>query len=370
MTLLLSFLILLLCSEFGRAWMRPVFEDVTVVGRSELIVVGHLKPDIIRHVPHKKQPGEGTSWENHATLVITQVLKGHCDKAEIPIVIHYGLEPITAKAGLPKGVVEIHDIGGTRPLRFGSLVKEATEDNLWFLRKRSGTFGREPGNSHYGIVDPEDLQPLEWKEYFLAYLSADPEKGVREFAQKHPEKAERAKKYLDHLEIQRILKLPDAGKRYDLLLPYFLTRWTWEDREEARAGMVGCGATGGERLLQIFADPKQKRLRQVILSVWKEMGYREIVPLLVNLLEEHDAFWAQQIVGKGWWSDQSDPDRTERRQEVYGEIVDAVRALGSIRDPRAKAALELTKRRWSLAYFDNPELVQECDQALRALKAN
>lgn len=355
-----------LCSGVVHAWERPKYEDATVVARSELIVVGHLKPNIIRHVPHKKQVGEGSSWENHAILVINQVLKGKCDQAEIPIIIHYGLEPITAKAGLPKGVVEIHDTGNSS-LQFESLVRDATANNLWFLRKRSGTYGREPGNGNYGIVDPEDLQPLEWKNYFLCYLASDPEKGVREFVLKNPGQASRAKNYLDHLDIQSILKLPDSGTRYEKLFPFFLARTTWDMREEAKTGIVGCGNIGGERLLQVFADPKQKQLRQVVMGMWREMGYREMVPLMINLLEEHDAFWAQQIVEKDWWGDQTNPELTARRQEVFGEIVNAVRALGSFRDPRAKEALELTRRRWAMMYFDNPQIVEECDTALREL---
>lgn len=161
-TLLAVVLCFVMCSGGAHAWERPKFEDATVVARSELIVVGHLKPDAIRHIPHKKKPGEGASWENHAVLVITQVLKGKCDQAEIPIIIHYGLEPISNRAGLPRGVVEIHDTGNSS-MQFGSLVKDVAADNLWFLRKRSGTFGREPGTGNYGIVDPADLQPLEWK---------------------------------------------------------------------------------------------------------------------------------------------------------------------------------------------------------------
>ena len=43
----------------------------------------------------------------------------------------------------------------------GNLVRNAGEDNLWFLRKRSGVYGWEPGTGAFGIVDPEDLQPLE-----------------------------------------------------------------------------------------------------------------------------------------------------------------------------------------------------------------
>lgn len=188
-----------------------------------------------------------------------------------------------------------------------------------------------------------------------------------EFVLKNPGQASRAKNYLDHLEIQRILKLPDAGVRYEKLFPFFLSRTTWDMREEARAGIVGCGKAGGEKLLQVFADPKQKRLRQTVMNMWREMGYREIVPLMINLLEEHDAFWIKQFLEKDWWSDQTNPELTARRQEVYGEIFNAVRALRAFRDPRAKDVLELTRRRWVMMNFDNPQIVEECAAALREL---
>src|SRR4051812_49039538 len=40
LALLTSLLMLLLCARFAHAWLRPTFEDATVVERSELIVVG------------------------------------------------------------------------------------------------------------------------------------------------------------------------------------------------------------------------------------------------------------------------------------------------------------------------------------------
>ena len=44
--------------------------------RSELVVVGHLKADSIVRVQHVAKPGEGASWEYHATLIINETLKG------------------------------------------------------------------------------------------------------------------------------------------------------------------------------------------------------------------------------------------------------------------------------------------------------
>ena len=365
-----SLLLLVLCPRVALAWLRPQFEDATVVERSELIVIGHLKEGSIQEAPHNTLPGQGVSSEYHATLVIAKVLKGKCDKEEIPLIIHYGLTPFVGagRKESSKNLIEIVDTessshGG------GSLVKDAREDNLWFLRRRSGFWGREAGTGNFGIVDPEDLQPLEWKQYFLFYLSDDPATAVRDYVQKNPDKAERGKRYLDHLEVQRILKIEDPEKRYDGLLPFFLNRTTWDMKEEARDGIVTCGKTAGERLKDLFTDPKHSQARQQIMGMWREMGYRQIAPLLIDLLKQHDRFWAEQHLEKGWWSDDADSERTHRRQDIYGEVYSGVYTLRSFHDPMAKEVLEMTRKRWSAINFDNTQIVEECEAALRELAA-
>lgn len=363
-SVLSAILLLALCPNAALAWLRSTHEDATIVERSELIVVAHLKPGSIQKIDHDKKPGEGASWEHHATLVITTVLKGKCDKKEIPVIVHYGLTPVE-RAGA-KGGIEIFDTGSSAG-RGGSLVKDAGQDNLWFLRKRSGTFGREPGTGDFGVVDPEDVQSLELKSYFLSYMDRDPEAAVKAFAGKNPDVAERSKRYMDHLAIQRILKTEDAGKRYDALLPFFLTRTTWNMKEEATEGSVACGATAGERLKTIFTDPKYRNFRSQIIRMWRDMGYREIAPVLIALLKEHDRFWAAQDLKKGWWSDNSNPELTRQRQDIYGEVYAAAYTLRAFRDPKAKDALELTRTRWAAINFDNKQIVEECEGALREL---
>ncbi len=195
-TPVLCLLMVALLANPALAWLRPHYEDAVVVERSELIVVARLKPGTIQYVPHKKTPGSGASWEHHAVLVITEVLKGKCREKEIPIIIHYGLTPVVDgkvnranftidirrnRGDELKGLIEILDTGGSASF-MNPFVKDAGKNNLWFLRKRSGTYGRKPGKGKYGIVDPEDLQPLELKDYFLAYLADNPENAVREYA--------------------------------------------------------------------------------------------------------------------------------------------------------------------------------------------
>lgn len=375
----ISLVLILLCSNVAQAWLRLRYEDATVVDRSELIVVGHLKGGTIQYVPHKKEPHEGASWEHHAVLVITKVLKGKCSSAKIPTIIHYGLDPRVGgvsvahgfrppHAHFPKeeGVIYILDTGASawsgRPL-----VSDGGKDNLWFLRKRAGIFGEKPGTGKYGIVDPEDLQPLEWKDYFLAYMADDPETEVKEYAKKNPDRAGRAKRYLDHLDVQRILEIRDPRERFDNLLPYFLNRTTWNMRSEARSGIVSCGKVAGDRLRSVFSDPKRKQFRQEIILMWRDMGYKESLPLLVELLRKHDRYWAKQKLEKGWWNNDVSSEQTRQRRDVYGEVYYGVCALRAFRDPKVREILETTRDRWKAIAFDNTQIVEECETALQEL---
>jgi hypothetical protein len=379
-TLSLSFAIVLLSSDFANAWLRPRYEDATIVERSEVIVIGHLEADSIKYVPHERKADEGRSWEHHATLVISDVLKGSSDSRSIPIILHYGLSPrvggtsvghgFDPEQGLlpkddPKAAIYILDTGSStwsgRPL-----VSDAGKDNLWFLRKRSGFFGRKPGTGKYGIVDPEDLQPLQLKDYFLTYLSEDPESAVKKHMVNNPAVVQRAQRYLDHLEIQRILKIKDPSHRLEKLLPFYVKRTTWGVTREARQGIISCGKVAGKSLLTVFQDSKHKDLRDDIIRIWRDIEYKEAVPLLINLLKQHDQFWEDQDLKKGWWNRDVGSELTRKRRAIYGEIYYSVCALRSFADPRAREAIEITRRRWKSINFENPQIVEECEAALKA----
>ena len=117
--------ILLLAPGLAQARIRPTFQDATVAERAELIVIGHLDRDSIKYVPHDTSPDSGRSWEHHATLVITDILKGASKEKRIPIVIHYGLDiaigrlwPKHAEPGKPAAPdadapVAIYDTGNS-----------------------------------------------------------------------------------------------------------------------------------------------------------------------------------------------------------------------------------------------------------------
>jgi len=245
-------------------------------------------------------------------------------------------------------------------------VSDAGKDNLWFLRKRSGFFGRKPGTGKYGIVDPEDLQPLHLKDYFLAYLSEDPESAVKRHMVNNPAVVQRAQRYLDHLEIQRIFKIKDPSHRLEKLLPFYVKRTTWGVTREARQGIISCGKVAGKSLLTVFQDSKHKDLRDDIILIWRDIGYKEAVHLLINLLKQHDQFWENQDLKKGWWNSDVGSELTRNRREVYGEIYYAVCALRSFADPRAREAIEITRQRWKSINFENSQIVEECEAALKA----
>jgi hypothetical protein len=255
---------LLAGSTAAHSFLRVMYEDVTVVERSELIVAGRLDRESIRQVLHEqRRPDEGQSWEYHATLVITEVLKGKAPGEEMPIVIHYGLTParkVVQNSLIPDsppqevGPIGMYDTGNS-VVSFSPLIEDVEAENLWFLRRRSGRYGEEPGTGSYGIVDPEDVQPLAWKDYFLAFLAADPEGAVAEYARKNPQSSYRAQQYLDLMEVQRIRKIEDPGERCDKLLPYFLSRPRWHmSWGEAKAGLISCGPLTGP------SSPWQKSL--------------------------------------------------------------------------------------------------------------
>ncbi len=273
----------------AQAWLRPCYADATVVERSELIVVAHIKVGSVEYIPREATQAEHAGWVHHATLTITEVLKGQCDNEEIPIIIHFGLTPIVEgyargqkywitygapERTFPKDIIEIYDTGNSAS-GGPPLVKDAKEDNLWFLRRLKGIYGREPGSGNYGITDPEDLRSLKLKEYFLLYLTDNPEAAVKEYASNHPEMAGVIQNYLDHLEVQRIMQINDLEERFNRLLPYFLNQIRWGHEFEAQNGILTCGDIVEKGLKPIYEDPQYIGFRNDIMWIWRRMGFVE-----------------------------------------------------------------------------------------------
>ncbi|MHC5056400.1 MAG: hypothetical protein ACYTKD_17015 [Planctomycetota bacterium] len=361
----------------ARAWLRMHCEDAVVVERSEVIAVARLKRDSIRYVPHQRKPHEGRSWEHHAVLIISEVLKGTLDEREIPIIIHYGLTPVVGgyveregfminyrslREDYPKDVIEIFDTGSSA-VSFSPCLTDAGKDNLWFLRRRSGTYGRKPVTGNFGIASPQDVQQLSMKDYFLSYLARDPEKAVKGYVAEHPKLAKRAESYLDHLEIGRILKTADAKTRIESLLPYYAKRHWYGSRHEAEEAIMACGEAAMPYLMEMFQDSTDHGLRSHIIQTWAKLKSDACVDLLVDLLKRHDDFWAKQQLKADWWNSGSKVNG--RRREIYTEVYYGVVTLEQIGDARARDAIEITRQRWKAINFSNSQIVESCEAALR-----
>ena len=229
--------------------------DAAVVDRAELIVVGHLKENSIQYVPHpntpfqdkmeieleqKSRPYETNfvphplSWEHHAALLVSEVIKGQCSSNNIPIIIHYGLEPIVGgyanhdgfmidfrwgNTNYPTNLVQIVRQPGSM-IMFGEkpAVEDASKDNIWFLRRSRDDYGEIPDTtSDLGVVDYQDIQPLNLEEYFKLYLGPDPETALKSYAVDHPELAYRIQRWLDGLAFkakwEAILKIQDPAAK-------------------------------------------------------------------------------------------------------------------------------------------------------------
>ncbi len=375
------FLTFFLFAASAQAWLRGPYEDSELVERSELIVVGHLVPESIEFRWHEQRPDQGRSWEYRADLIVREVLKGKLESSvtQIPIILHYGLTPVVGgysrrgnkwidhrmptKRILPKQI-EIYD-SGSSSVSFEPLVVDAREDGIWCLRRNLRHRDvQRPDDDLLGVRDPEDMQPLALKEYLLAYLSADTEGILRDHWLDHPLAGERARDFLDTAEVERILQVDDPAERAQLLLPIYLREVQRPRRASpARDGLIEAGAAAGRALLRVFDEQADERIRRDILRLWGKIGYRGAVPTLVELLLDHDEFWARQQLPPDWWNENG-PQSAERYRR-YGEVYAAVYALWQIGDPKATEAVRKTERRWRLISSDDNQIVETCEQALK-----
>jgi hypothetical protein len=374
------FLALQLLGTPADAWLRRRYEDAEVVARSELIVVGAIKDGSVQYVPHKTDAEGGRSWEHHAILIVHEVLKGECGEKEIPIIIHYGLEPLvnghsnhdgfemnSTSAPSSRGAIEIVDEGNSQ-MSFGPLVPDARADNIWLLRRNLKKYGEKTGDA-YGIVDPEDVQPLSLKYYLLCYLGPSPEAAVRAQLQAQPEIARRAIRYLLHLEIARIMKESDPVVRVERLLPYYLSRATWNDENDAENGIVSAGNVAGPYLRGVYDATPDENVQEQIIRLWGATRYTGCVDLLIEVLSTEDSFWSKQDLKPGWWNAEVESELTQIRRANYGKVYAAVYTLARIGDTRAKHAIEQTRNRWAAIHFENPQIVETCDAAIKAFDA-
>lgn len=351
---------ILIWSGLAGAWLRSTHEDATVVQRSQLIVVGHLDKDSIQYVPHEKTGDSGASWEYHATLVVTETLKGSVKEKQIPIVINYGLTPLVGgrdprssrdlggnlpDPAFPKDRIDILDFGG----RGGCVLADAQKDNLWFLRHLGGELGREEGKGPLGIVDPEDVTALKFKGCFQALLSRNADEGIHRLLS-DPDEAVVARA-LRHLSSQH--RTQDATRIARLLSSPNEKVQTLAVKALAEVADVSAVPTFREALghanpkvraaacvfLCRFQDTQSipaigKVLRDLhadqrwhILADLPRMESREVVDLLLDQLDEH-------------------LDPKDRAANPYGINVTAAKALRTLTGIEFPLDTAQARRRW------------------------
>ena len=364
----IGLLLLVWPGSMAHAWPRKSYADNEVAERAEVIVVGALKRDSIQYVPHKSE--YGVSGEYHATLVIAEVIKGRLGPKEIPIIIHYGLDlavgdksfrnPAADPKQAAKGPIDLANNPGDM---WGVYLTGVDQDNLWFLRKRAGIYGEEPGKGDYGVVDPEDVQPLKFKDYFKCYLAKDPEQAVKQYVADHADVADRGGRYLDHQEIQRVIRIDDRKQRAEKLLPFFLDREKWHSHCDACFAMRdGCAEAASPLLLPVFEDPKHQDLREEIIQLWSTVKYAGCVDALVKMIHDHDAFWAQAKFAREWMTNDV------RQRNAWLEDIRAIETLGQIGDARAAEVIRAARKRWeSLDAGMSKYYLETCDKALHKL---
>jgi hypothetical protein len=116
----------------------------------------------------------------------------------------------------------------------------------------------------------------------------------------------------------------------------------------------------------VYRSTHDSNVRQDVILAWARIRWGGCVEELTKLLQQQDRFWSNQELEAGWWNKDPDSPLTRLRREAYGEVHASVHALRQIGDPRARDVLEMTRRRWAAINFDNPQIVEECDAALRA----
>ena len=175
----IAILFVLLAAVFPRsanAWPTKLYSDAEVVARAELIVVARVKEGSIKKVIHKDKG----SYEHHAILVVTRVIKGVSHDAELPITIHYGLLPVSAryvkdmntKATAPEEPGEATLIFEDNPSEgYFRPTGDVHKDQIWLLHHNGYGYDNPPKT--LGVLNPEDIQPTE-KEGRLKRLLQNP----------------------------------------------------------------------------------------------------------------------------------------------------------------------------------------------------
>ena len=169
-----------------------------VVKRAELIVIARIKTGSVKKNFHDHGPGRGFTYEHSAILIVSHVIKGELHQPELPIMIHYGLLPVSnGWQNKPSQHGFAFDDAVHSPPEFpgeSTIIYEANPDpgglhrpsgeihhkQIWLLRHNSSPKGKELGyddralatTNFLGIWDPEDLKPSEKLQELAKYIHA------------------------------------------------------------------------------------------------------------------------------------------------------------------------------------------------------
>jgi hypothetical protein len=317
----------------------PSPSDDKLVELSDCIVIGHAKNDSI------EKP----------ILVISEILKGTPPSKEIPIIVPnwMAVEKGSGWAALtgdhdPNPGIVIAELGSMPHPICGNIL----HDQIWFLRTDPKGYSNEKDGHVLRIWDPADVQPVELKEYFEAFLAPHPEDTLKQLAVGDSSLALRSQTFLNHADIQRILKEPDVQIRAKLLLKYYLftdDKKRPPDQGEAALQLwESCGQTGAALLLPYFSDPKYKAMQSDIMGLWANAQYHGGIPLLVEMLEKETRFWQNQTPDqRDLWVDirpGHSPTNEQNSSRLRIEMILFV--FRQVPDPRAKAEVEKVSPIW------------------------
>jgi hypothetical protein len=157
------------------AWERKQISEAEAVSRAGLVVVGKINPGSIVFVPHDGKNGSA-SWEHHAELLISEVLKGQAPSNSMIVSIHYGLDPDNGRSrinvpwpggGSTNEAIEILDTGSTKQAS-APVASDIQNDHVWLLHSETNSANND--TDWIGVYDPEDIQPLTNRDEVLKYL--------------------------------------------------------------------------------------------------------------------------------------------------------------------------------------------------------
>ncbi|HEV7401391.1 MAG TPA: hypothetical protein VGO11_00630 [Chthoniobacteraceae bacterium] len=166
------FILAAVFQEGAAGWPTKLFSDAEVADRAELIVVGRIKVGSIKRVTRE----DGGAYRHTAILIVTRTVKGVTQEKELPITIHYGLLPVSArfekemniKPTLPEEPGQATRIFEDNPSEgYFRPTGDIHQDQLWLLHRA----GYESPSKTLGVLNPEDIQPATKEQRIKALLS-------------------------------------------------------------------------------------------------------------------------------------------------------------------------------------------------------